>query len=195
MTIKDFVGVIAVILTFVGYVPYIRDTIKGNTKPHIYTWFLWSLVTAIAFALQVSAGAGFGAFVTLAAAIVCFVIFLLGLRIGDKDITQSDTILLLLALVAIVIWVFAKQPVISVVLVSSIDMLSFIPTIRKSWNKPHTETLTSYIVNTIRFILALYALKRYTIVTYLYPLTWVLANGLFSIYIYVRRQQTGGLKD
>lgn len=194
MTLKDFVGVAAVILTFVGYIPYIKDTLKRKTHPHIYTWFLWSLVTAIAFALQISAGAGFGSSVTLAAAIVCFLIFLLGLRVGDKDITRFDTVLLLFALIAIAVWVFAKQPVISVILVSSIDMLSFIPTIRKSWKKPHTETLSSYIINTIRFGLAIYALKRYTIVTYLYPLTWVLANGVFSIYIFVRRKSLVSVK-
>lgn len=47
---------IAVVLTFVGYAPYIRDTIKGKTKPHVYTWFVWGLVTAIAYALQLRGG-------------------------------------------------------------------------------------------------------------------------------------------
>src|SRR3990167_3081606 len=131
---KFIVGIFAVLLTFVGYIPYIRDTIKGKTQPHVYTWFLWSFVTAIAFALQISDNAGFGAFVTLAAAIVCFFIFLLGFRIGKKDITKTDTIFLASALVALGVWLFAKQPVVSVVIFSLIDMLAFGPTIRKSWN-------------------------------------------------------------
>lgn len=187
--IKDVVGVIAVLLTFAGYVPYLRDTIGGKTKPHVYSWFLWSLVTAIAFALQISDNAGVGSLVTLAAAIVCSIIFLFGLRIGKKDITRSDTIFLILALVAIVVWVFAKQPTISVIIVSAVDMLAFAPTIRKSWNKPYSETLISYEVNTLRFALAIFALERYTIITSLYPITWVLANGLFSIMLIVRRRR------
>lgn len=186
---KLLIGAIAVLLTFVGYVPYIRDTIKGKTQPHVYTWFLWSFVTAIAFALQISDNAGFGASVTLAAAIVCFVIFLLSFRIGKKDITSTDTIFLISALVALVVWLFAKQPVLSVVIVSAIDMLAFGPTIRKSWNKPYTETLSSYIINTIRFGLGLFALEHYSIITYLYPLTWFFANGLFSVLLVVRRNQ------
>ena len=185
---KYLLGVVAIILTFTGYIPYIKDTIKGKTKPHIYTWFLWSLVTFIAFALQVSGGAGFGAFVTLAAAIVSFLIFLLGLRIGDKDITKTDTALLIASLFAIGLWILAKQPVLSVILVSSIDVLSFVPTIRKSWHKPHTETLSSYLINTFRFTLALLALRNYSIVTYLFPLTLAIANGLFSIYLILRRK-------
>lgn len=187
---KQTIGIIAVILTFVGYVPYIRDTIKGKTKPHVYTWFIWGFVTLIAYFLQIAAHAGPGSFVTLAAALVCLFIFLLGLtKKGDKNLTKSDTVFFLLALLALCIWLFAKQPVISVILLSTIDMLGFVPTIRKSWKKPYEETLFSYEMNTFRFVLALIALEQYTIVTMLYPLTWVVANGLFSIYLIIRRKQ------
>lgn len=188
---KEIIGIIAVALTFIGYVPYIRDTIKGKTKPHIYTWFIWGLVTAIAFGLQLTENAGAGAYVTLAAAIVCFIIFGFGLRQSkaDRDITKSDTLFLILSFVALGLWLFAKQPILSVILLSSLDMLGFIPTIRKSWNKPEQETLSSYVANTLRFGLAILALENYTLVTALYPLTWILANGLFSVFLIVRRKQ------
>lgn len=188
---KEIIGIIAVLLTFVGYIPYIRDILKGKTKPHVYTWFIWGLVTAIAFGLQISADAGPGAFTTLAAAIVCFVIFGFGLRQGERNITPSDTVFLILSLIALVLWIFAKQPVLSVILVSSIDMLGFAPTIRKSWHRPYEETLISYEINTFRFSLALLALNQYTLVTALYPITWIIANGLFSIYLIIRRKSVG----
>lgn len=53
---KELISTVAVILTFVGYGPYIKDTLKGKTKPHVYTWFIWGLVTLIAYALQLSGG-------------------------------------------------------------------------------------------------------------------------------------------
>jgi hypothetical protein len=186
--IKNLIGIIAIFLTFFGYVPYIKDTIKGKTHPHIYSWFLWATISAIAFALQISHGAGIGGFVTLAAALVCYVICFFGIRSGKKDITKSDTVFLILTLIALVIWLLAKQPVLSVILLSITEMLAFIPTIRKSWNKPLTETLSSYIMNTIRFTLGIIALQNYSIITSLYPVTWLLANGLFSILLIVRRK-------
>lgn len=185
---KEILGIVAVVLTFVGYIPYIRDTAKGKTKPHVYTWFIWGLVTAIAFGLQLSDKAGPGAYTTLAAAVVCFIIFGFGMRQGEKDITKSDTAFFILSFVALALWLFAKQPVISVILVSCIDMLGFVPTIRKSWHRPHEETLVSYLTNTFRFFLALFALRRYTLITTLYPATWVVANGLFSVYLIIRRK-------
>lgn len=189
MEIKNIVGTIAVILTFLGYVPYIQDVLKGKTKPHVYSWFLWGFVTLIAFALQISAGGGIGSFVTLAAALVSLIIFGLGMREGKKDITKTDTLFFILGLVAVVIWLFAKQPIISIILVATIDMLGFIPTFRKSWNKPYSETLFTYLLNTFRHGLSIIALSNYSIVTWLYPVSWVLANGLFSLMLIVRRKK------
>ena len=88
---KNIVGVIAVLLTFSGYIPYIRDIMNGKTKPHIFSWFLWGFVTTIVFILQIYGHAGIGAFVTLAAAIMCFVVIILGFKYkSTSDITKTD---------------------------------------------------------------------------------------------------------
>jgi hypothetical protein len=188
---KSLVGAIAVLLTFVGYIPYIRDTIKGKTKPHVYTWFIWGAVTLIAFALQITDDAGPGALVTLAAAVVCLAIAMLGFFVSRKDLSidKVDTGCFVLALVALGFWLAADQPLTAVLMLSAADMIGFIPTIRKSWHKPFQETLFSYEMNTFRFALAIYALQNYSAITLLYPLTWIIANGCFSIFLIVRRKQ------
>ncbi len=194
--IKNIIGIVAVVLTFAGYVPYLRDITKGKTKPHIYSWFLWGFVTLIAFALQVAGKAGAGSLITLAAALMCIAVIFLGYKFhSQSDITKTDTIFFILSFIALGIWVFAKQPVISVILVTTIDLLGFVPTIRKSWNKPYTETLSFYFANTLRFALGILALYQYTIITSLYPITWLMANGLFAVMLIVRRKQLGVTKN
>jgi len=188
---KEIAALIAIVLTFAGYIPYMRDTISGKTRPHVYTWFIWALVSFIAFGLQLSDNAGPGAYVTLAACIACIIIFVLGMRQGDKDITTSDTGFLVLALLAIVLWIFAKQPVASIILASSTEFLAFVPTVRKSWHRPHEETLASYVINTFRHGLSVYSLQRYTIITTLYPASWTIANGIFAIVLLMRRKKLG----
>jgi len=188
--LKNIVGIVAVFLTFIGYIPYIKDVISGKTVPHVYSWFLWGFVTLIAFALQVSAGGGIGAYVTFTAGLLCTIVFIIGFtKKGKKDITQVDTIFFILALIALGFWLIAKQPVISAILTTGVDLLGFAPTIRKSWNKPYSETLSFYLLNTIRFILAVFSLQRYTIVTALYPLAWIFGNGLFGLMLIMRRKQ------
>ena len=134
-------------------------------------------------------GAGVGSWVTFAVVIACSLIFLIGLRNGKKDITKLDTLFLFLSLIALFLWLIVKQPVLSVILVSTIDILGFTPTIRKSWNKPYSETLISYEINTFRHGLSVLALQQYNIVTWLYPVSWTVANGLFSIMLIIRRKQ------
>jgi len=188
--IKTLLGLVATALVFIGYIPYLRDIVKGKTKPHVYSWFLWSFVTLIAFALQLSGGAGTGAFVTLAAAVMCIAVIVLGfIHNSQVKIVWIDTLFLIFAVVALLLWLVAKQPVLSAILTTLIDLLGFAPTVRKSWNNPHSETLSFYWLNTFRFGLALIALQNYSIITALYPITWLTANGLFALMLVLRRKQ------
>jgi hypothetical protein len=189
MNIKLVIGLIAVVLTFIGYAPYIRDIFKGKTKPHVFSWFIWGLDTAMVYALQVKAGAGFGSWVTLSITIILFFVFILGLKRGEKDIQAVDVIFLVLALIALGLWLIVKQPVLSIIILSAVEMSGFIPTIRKSWNAPYTETLSFYIITTIRHGLSILALSQYNIVTWLYPVTWTAANALFAILLFLRRKK------
>lgn len=189
MEIKIIFSVIAVILTFVGYYSYIRDTLRGKTTPHIFTWFIWGLGTAIAYGLQVNAGAGVGSWMTLAVTIACFLIFILGMQNGKKDITKSDIAFFILAIVALGLWLIVKQPIASTILASFTAILSFIPTVRKSWKKPHSETLFTYELNILRHGFGFLSLQQYSIVTWLYPVSWLIINGLFSAVLIIRRNQ------
>jgi len=186
---KYFVGILAVVLTFVGYIPYIRDTIKGKTKPHVYSWFIWAFITFIIFGLQVVGHAGAGAYVTLATALLCFTEFVLGMRNGKKDITKFDTITFIIALISIGIWVFAKQPVISNILIITINTLAVLPTVRKSWNKPYSETLFSWVIAGVRNVFGIIALQNFSILTWLYPVSSLLVNVLFSSMLILRRNK------
>lgn len=185
---KEIIGGIATVLTFVAYIPYYRDILKGKTRPHVYSWSLWGLLTILIVALQIKGGAGPATWVTAAAGLLCIGVVILSLKNGKRDITYSDTITAILSLIAIGFWVIAKQPVISIILVVVADMLAFFPTVRKSWNQPHTETLSLYATNALRFALAILAVKHYTVLSTLWIAAWAVANGLFSIMLVIRRK-------
>lgn len=188
-TVKYVLGVVAVVLTFVAYIPYYRDIIRGKTHPHIYSWSLWALLTILIVALQIKGGAGISTLVTVSAGLLCLGVIVLGLKHGKRDITVFDTLVAILSLIAMGFWLLANQPVTAIILVVVADVLAFVPTVRKSWHKPHTETLSLYATNSFRFLLALLAVKHYSILTALWPATWVVANGLFAAMLILRRQQ------
>lgn len=186
---KEAIGVIAVVLTFIAYIPYYRDILKGKTRPHIYSWSLWGLLTILLIALQIKGGAGPATWVTAAAGLLCIGVVFLSLKNGKKDITTSDTIVAILALLAIVFWLLIHQPVISITLVILADILAFIPTVRKSYHDPYAETLSLYVTNALRFILAFFAVEHYTYLSSSWIVAWVIGNTLLSILLVVRRNQ------
>jgi len=187
--LKTIIGIIAIVLTFIGYVPYIKDIIAGKTKPHIYNWISWGLVGGIVFALQVSNNAGAGAFVTLAAELACALVIFLTIKYKvSSKITNTDKAFISLALIALGFWLIAKQPIVSAILLTITDLLAFAPTVRKSWISPHSETLSFYFLNILRFGLATLALNSYTAVTMLYPITWFMANALFVFMLVFKRK-------
>ncbi|MDO8266130.1 MAG: hypothetical protein Q7T41_04280 [Candidatus Saccharibacteria bacterium] len=181
-------SIIAISMMIIGYIPYLRDTIKGKTKPHVFSWTIGMLIAFIAFGLQIQEKSGPASFVTLSAAIVSSVIVYFAFKNPDKDITTIDYVCLFLSLASLVAWLLVKQPILSMIFVILTELISFIPTIRKSWNKPHTETLSSYAINFFRFIVALFALSKYTFVAIGYPLTWLILNGSFALMLIYRRK-------
>jgi len=188
--IKTILSLIAIGLTFIGYVPYIRSVLKNQTKPHLYSWLIWSLDSFIIFALQITHGAGPGSFVTFAAGILTVTVLILTFfNKGKRDITDTDKVFSVLALIALFIWLFANQPLISAILIVTVDILGFLPTIRKSWHKPHTENVPFYAINTLRFAIAVAALQNYTIITMLYPGIWFVGNALFTVMLAMRRKR------
>ena len=181
---------LAIALTFIGYIPYIKDIIAGKTRPHIYSWISWGLTGGIIFVLQFSNNAGAGAFVTLAAELACVLVILLTIKHKvPSKITNTDKVFILLTFIALGFWLIAKQPIISAILLTLTDLLAFAPTIRKSWIAPNSETLSFYFLNILRFGLAALALSNYTAVTVLYPITWFIVNTLFVCMLVFRRNQ------
>jgi hypothetical protein len=185
---KQILSGIAIAMMIIGYIPYLRDTVKGKTKPHVFSWVIGMVISFIAFGLQIQEKSGPASFVTLSAAIISSVIVYFAFKNKDKDITKWDYICLVLSVASLVAWLVAKQPILSMIFVILNETISFIPTIRKSWKKPYTETLSSYATNFFRFIIALLALNKHTFVAIGYPATWLLLNGGFAILLIYRRK-------
>ena len=45
MELKIILGVLAALMAAGSAFLYLRDIFRGNTKPHIYTWLIWAIVS------------------------------------------------------------------------------------------------------------------------------------------------------
>ena len=180
-------ALIAVALAFVSYSFYIRDIFAGRTKPHAFTWGIWSLLAGFIFTHQYTYGAGPGAWPTAIVAVAGALICLLALRFGERKITTLDWLSLVAAFAVGGLWLASPDPELSVILASIVFMLGFVPTIRKSLHGNPQETTLTYALNSLKFLLALLALQSISLTTALYPFILCVTNAAFVAFLLSRR--------
>ena len=183
---KICIGAVTVVLSIVGHAPYIRDIHRGRTKPHIYTWFIWTVLTGFTCIAQLRDGAAAGAWTTATTTLMSFVIFVMAFKKGTHDITKTDTICLAGAFAALLVWVITRQPIVAVFVATVVDVLAFMPTVRKSLNRPEQETFMTYVIAVARNGLAILAMSSYNFVTLLYPVSLCVMNVGMSIMLMVK---------
>jgi hypothetical protein len=186
---KALLGLLAAGMAIWAHVPYFLQTIGGTNKPHVFTWIIWTLLTSIAFAAQVTDGAGPGAWATGMTAVICLVITLATLKHGERDIVKSDWVMFLLGLMAIPFWIVTDNPLWSICIVTAIDCSAFYPTFRKSWLRPYDENTFMYGFNIPRHIVTLAALSHISLVTALYPAALLVMNIIMYVMLKMRRMQ------
>lgn len=175
---KDALAIIAAILAIAGNLPYIRDAFTHRVKPHPFTWLVWTIVSAIVFFGQVAKGAGIGALPAGIAELFTIIIFIFSLQYGFKYVKKSDVYFLIAALTGIIPWLIFDNPTISVIIAVTIDLIAFMPTIRKTYLHPETETPILYGSNVLRHILTLFSLQAYNVATTLHSIAMIITNSI-----------------
>jgi len=190
MEIKEIAGGISVFLAILSYGPYIWGIARNKIRPHALSWLTWSVLAAIAFAIQIVNDAGAGAWLMGLTTLATCVIFFLSLKKGEKNILLVDWASLILAGIALGIWLITNNPLLSVLLISVIDLIGgFFPTIRKAFHKPNEETVSLYFIYGLSLVFSLIALKKIDLINTIYPLTFVVVNIFMVTFLLIRRTQ------
>jgi hypothetical protein len=188
MEIKTVYGIIASVIGTGCFVPYIRDIFKKKTRPHIYTWLIWTILQVTGVIAMYNSGAGIGILALATGSVLCAYVCILSVKHGTKNITTFDTVCLIGALVSIAVYVFLKQPLLSIILISAIDFIGFLPTLRKAYIEPYSETLVMFAFFALSGTFTMLALHDYSFTTILYPLTLIGINIIATLVIWIRRK-------
>jgi len=181
MDTYKLLGIIAGILSIIGYVPYIISILQGKTQPNRATWFIWTVVgglLAFSYAAEgdpqtiwLPLGYFFGPFITA----------LLSLRYGYAVWTRFDTICLTVALVSIIPWILSDNATFTLLVNVLIDMSGALPTLVKTYREPETEDLLAWFIFFVANTIQLFALSYWNIAA-VYPIyLFFLAAGMVAL--------------
>lgn len=183
----ELFGFLSTALKLIAFIPYVLYLYKGRAKPHLFTWLIWSLIMAIVFVIQVTEGAGPGAWAIGISSVAYLGIAFYAYFHGEKNITASDLCSVVVAFCAIPAWYFTNNPALAILLMCVIDMIAYYPTYRKSWDKPYDEPALPFAMSGAALFLSIAALEQTSASILLYPMLLGFTDIAFAGYLMQRR--------
>ena len=189
MFYKELLSGVAIALTLIAFLPYIRSIINGAIKPHVFSWVIWGITTLIVFFAQLEDNGGVGAWpIGVSGSLTLFIALLAYIKRSEITVTKMDWLFFVLAMLSLPFWYFTSDPLWAVVILTTVDVLGFGPTVRKAYNFPHSESAFFYALFAVRNLIVVMALENYSVTTVLFPAVIAAACMLLMAMITYRRR-------
>lgn len=175
--------ILAALLHVSGQLTYIIHTIQGRTKPNRISWFMWAFAALVAFGAELHEGVGLQALMTFMVGFGPLLIFIASF-LNKKSywkITNFDILCGILALLGLLLWLITKDASTAIAFAIAGDTFAGIPTFRKAYRYPETESYYLYLTGYIFAGTTLLTIDNWTFATYAFPLYVLVACLLLLI--------------
>jgi hypothetical protein len=180
-------GLLAGLVGVADTLPYVRDTVRGRTRPHRGTWLIWGILAIVVCVSQRAEGASWSLVLTASQAVLTAVVFALAIRHGEGGVTAVELSVMAVACAGIAGWFLAREPLVAVACVIAADLSAAAMMTPKAYRDPHSETLAMYALASVGGALAAGAVGTLDVSLLLYPVYYCLANGAMALLIFVWR--------
>ncbi len=190
MSLDILLVIISICFSLFGSYNYIRDTIKGTTRPNRISQGLWAVAPLIGVGAALSSGAGALTTVrTFMAGFVPLIILIASFanKTGYWKTTKFDYFCGLFSLVALIFWLLVDLPVYAVLFAALADCFAAVPTIKKSWTNPESETGIAYVMSLLSVIVIIPTIKVFDIQNSAFQIYLLLVNIILIFCIYRHR--------
>lgn len=176
---------LALALATVGGYGYIRDTLHGVTSPNRVTWSLWGLEGALAFVIEIQQHVGSASLMTLMLGLVPCVVVAASFKNPESlwRIGTFDVVCGVISLAGLVFWALVNQPTIALISFVCADQIAALPTLRKSWLAPTSESSRVFIMGSLNCFITILTLKVFTTAGVLFPGCIAVTDFLLAILI------------
>jgi len=185
-----YAGVASGVLSVFAFLPYIKNTLRADTRPQRASWLIWSVLGSIAFFAQLYEGANDSLWFAGVQVGGTIIIFLLSIRFGVGGfLNLRDSAVLCVAAFGLVIWYFTEDAAYALMISISISLLGGIVTIAKAYEHPESETLTSWAISLAASSLAIMSLHDADWLMLAYPAYLFTLNGAIVLAILFGRKK------
>lgn len=177
LSFAHWLVLLSIAVSLGGISAYVRDTLRGKTKPNRVSWVMWSVAPLVGTIAALSAGADLWATSRIFLAGFLPLLVLSASFLNPQSywkLTPFDLLCGLCSLSAFLVWMLIDTPRLAVLLAAAGDGFASLPTLRKAWRYPETETGVSYITSFVSVLLVIPSIP-----------VWNIENSAFQIYLLV----------
>jgi hypothetical protein len=183
----NFVFLAMALSVFGGY-GYIRDTLKGETSPSRVTWSLWGIEGVLTFGVELQQHVGLAAWMTLMLGLVPIAVVVASFhnshavwKIGAFDIVCGS-----ISVLGLILWALVREPTVALIAFVCADQMAALPTFRKSWLVPSSETPRAFAMGCLNCAITILTLKHWTTAGVLFPGCIAVADFFLTVIIVAR---------
>ena len=177
-------GVTAGVISLLAIIPYISSILQGRTKPNRISWLIWSFAaTSLAFSYYYS-GATTTVWLAVSGAVMAVSVFILSLKYGVGGYGILDIFCLLGSILGLIVWACTKNPTAALYINILVDLLAFLPTVKKTWLYPTSESRLSWNLATLANACNVLALTRWELRIVLFPIYNLILNATVALLAY-----------
>jgi hypothetical protein len=192
MNVAPVLGVLAGLASVADTIPYVRDIVRGTTRPHRGTWLIWGTLAVVVFWSQRAEGASWSLIMAGSQAVLTSVVFFLAIRHGEGGMSAPDVALIAMAGGGVIGWIVADEPLVAITGVIVADLIATVMMTPKTYRDPGSETLATFAFASLGGALAAGAVGTADLVLLAYPTYYCVCNAAISLLIYSRRAALRG---
>lgn len=159
--LRAALGIAAGVLSLLGFFPYIASIYRGQTRPNRATWWVWTVCNGILFTSYYAAGERLSAWVPLSVAIASFGVAILSLKRGEGGFSRFDRGCLVSSAIGLALWGASGSPITALAINIGIDFVGALPTIRKTYLDPKSESLSAWALFLAANVVNLFAVEAW----------------------------------
>jgi hypothetical protein len=180
-------GISAGLIGVADTIPYVRDTLRGSTRPHRGTWLIWGVLAVVVCFSQYADGASWSLIMAAVQALLTTVIFVLSIRRGEGGVTPVELLMIAIASAGVVGWIVADEPLVATACVVAADLLGAAMMVPKTYRDPESETLVTFAFASLGGALAAGSVGAVDLSLLLYPAYYCVINAALALLIVHRR--------
>ena len=173
-------GMLSAALSTCAFLPYLRDMVRGAARPLRSTWLIWTVISAISAASNISAGADNSLLFVCVQAGFTALIFLMSLRYGmGSFVHRPDAKILGAAAIGLALWWLTESATWALAIAILVSALGGGATIVKTYHAPQSEPYSCWIISSVAAFLAILSVGSLNPVLLAYPVyLFVLYTGI-----------------